>query len=107
MKFFIAVPNEISGVLVLVDEKNNLFSAYSIIEAEDSFRDIFGKTLEIGKIFHEDRDVFFFAAINSKNSTKPLETLPAGWSLKSCADLNTDNCPDFEAIKIGFKKLGF
>ena len=106
MKFFIANISEAAGALVLVDDENNLFSATSIVEAEESFKDTFGRMLEIGKIFHEDGDTYFFATVEN-GVEKPLETLPAGWSFKAFEDLSVENCDDFEAIKIGLEKLGW
>ena len=106
MKFLIATVNKTVGALVLVDDKNNLFSATSIVEAKESFKDTFGRMLEIGKIFHENDDAYFFAAVEN-GVEKPMETLPAGWNFKAFEDLSVENCDDFEAIKIGFKKLGF
>lgn len=107
MKFFIGKIGESTGAFVLVDKDNKLFSATSIVEAEELFRKLFDRKLEIGKIFYYENDEPFFFANIENGAEDSVENLPEEWSFKTFADLSAENCSDFEAIKFGFAKLGW
>ena len=103
MKFLIARASEENKIAFLVNEANKLFEADAIWEAKEDFCEIFGATLQIGKGIETKsaKDCFFAAALGG------LEELPNGWSFVELVDLNPENCPDYDIIKIAQEKLGY
>lgn len=99
MKFFIGKTDDNFNIAILLNEKDELFSVQSIIEAEEKFAELFSRKLEIGKIFFRNEEDFFFANIEGITK-KPLEKLPKGWSFKDFDEISKTS-PDFEAIKAG------
>ena len=92
---------------VMVDKNNQLPAA----KDQNSIQRATGFSANLGHEFYKDKTgvSYYFGTVRTPkfDVTDAKAEAPTGYYFVKATELNTENCPDFEFVKKGVKKLGY